>query len=254
MAAPVLTAATRRALASNITRWAIAPAAVAWITLAIARGTTSVFCLSPRENFLASFWFRLEAAAAGFSLSSWALYWPPMVVAMMLPLAAPAIRHVETATYMRRRNRSIACFVAGFIALWMAACIAASCGLAVLRAVVAAMPYANLWAALGFPLAALWQLSHTKERALFRCHLVAPLRSYGLGADVDAARAGLVHGLRCVHNCLPTMLLPMIGRHDLDALAVIFVILAAERYEPRPRNLQSAAALLLLGLKTALSP
>src|SRR5215471_4379204 len=50
-----------------------------------------------------------------------ALGWALMVVAMMLPLAIAPIWHVRERSFARRRGRSTALFVAGFVAVWLAA-------------------------------------------------------------------------------------------------------------------------------------
>jgi predicted metal-binding membrane protein len=99
-------------------------------------------------------------------------------------------------------------------------------------------------------LAAGWQLSAAKVRAVNRCHGTVPLRPWAPAAARDAIRFGLLHGTRCVRACLPVMVLPLAGGHGLGAMAAVFAILLAERARPKPQYRLSAIVLVLLGLMT----
>src|ERR1700722_6469024 len=47
--------------------------------------------------------------------------WGIMTLAMMPPLAIPLIRHVATRSFVVRRNRAIATFLAGVLVVWLLA-------------------------------------------------------------------------------------------------------------------------------------
>ena len=102
-------------------------------------------------------------------------------------------------------------------------------------------------------LAASWQLSAAKRRAVNRCHGTIALRPWPPEADRDAAGFGVLHGMRCVGACLPVMVLPMVGGFSLGAMAAVSAILLAERARDRPQYRLSAVVLLLLGLLTLTS-
>ena len=62
------------------------------------------------------------AAAATIAFAQWLL----MVVAMMVPLAAGAIRTTAARSLWRRRHRAIAAFLAGYLAPWAIAGVVVS--------------------------------------------------------------------------------------------------------------------------------
>jgi predicted metal-binding membrane protein len=116
------------------------------------------------------------------------------------------------------------------------------------RAGVAALGISAWAGLLGAVLAAAWQLSPAKTRALNRCHGTVPLRAFGRAADRDVAAFGLLHGRRCIAACAPLMVLPMLGGMSLAATAVIFILLLGERSQHFPQLDRSALILVLLGL------
>jgi predicted metal-binding membrane protein len=252
----ILTAAARRGLRSPIFRWSIAPALAAWSLLFVlaAQDRTLTLCLAPRATLLGGALAEIEARLAAIDPTRWTGEWTLMIVAMMFPLLVPAIGHVGTRSYAFRRERSVALFVAGYALTWAAAVTMASGALVVALSGLAVSGLATWGGLIGCALAALWQISAAKERAVNRCHGTVPLRPAGFAADQDAIRFGLLHGIRCVGACLPTMVLPLLGSHGVGAMAVIFAILLAERARQAPQYGLSAVVLLLLGLTTLMQP
>jgi predicted metal-binding membrane protein len=176
--------------------------------------------------------------------------WALMIAAMMFPLLGPMIGHVAVRSFAARRERSIGLFVAGYALTWLAAAALASVALVVARAGLSALGLAASAGLIGCGLAALWQVSSAKGRAVNRCHGTIALRPFGWAADRDAMRFGLLHGSRCVRACLATMVLPLAGGHGVGAMAVVFAILLAERARQFPQYALSALALVMLGLTT----
>jgi predicted metal-binding membrane protein len=247
---PVFTAQARRGLCSPTFRWSIAPALAAWLLLLALAGqdVALTICLSPRASILDGALADFAARLAALDPARWAGEWTLMIVAMMFPLLVPMIGYVAARSYAVRRERSVALFVAGYVLAWAAAAAVASVMLIAARSGLALLGVAPLAGLIGCALAALWQTSAAKARAVNRCHGTVPLRPAGLAADRDAMRFGLLHGSRCVRACLPTMVLPLLGSHGIAAMAVIFAILLAERARPMPQYGLSAVALLLLGV------
>jgi predicted metal-binding membrane protein len=251
--AALLTTAARQGLRSHAFRWAIAPAAAAWLALfAMAvEGLDPAFCLGPAVDPVHRLLAALNASFAGFDPTAAALGWILMLAAMMGPLLAPMVTYVAARSFVDRRDLAVGEFVAGYAVVWIVAAGVALVALLMLHALTLYAGVAAWSGCFGAATAALWQLSGRKRRALNRCHGVIPLRASGPAADWDSVRFGLLHGSRCVRACAPTMFLTMGGSHALMTMAVVFAVLLAERTSSRPRQSGAAALLLLTGLLSA---
>ena len=147
------------------------------------------------------------------SLPRLAFGWALMVIAMMLPLAIAPLRHVRERSFARRRTRSMLLFVAGFVALWMAAGV-------VLRTARVADGWSGAVSArrsgLRSPSRFVWQVSPAKQWCLNRCHQRPPLSAFGFAADADAVRFGVKNGAACAGACWALMLpMLLIGQGQL---------------------------------------
>ncbi len=165
----------------------------------------------------------------GQLLAGWAL----MVVAMMLPLAIAPLWQVRERSFARRRGRSAALFVAGFIAVWMVAGLILQ-PVALLARWVVPMPLACL--GLAIAVALLWQVSPAKQWCLNRCHQRPQLEAFGLAADLDAFRFGAWNGAACAGVCWALMLpMLLIGQGQLPAMMAVMLFGLAESLEdPAP--------------------
>lgn len=250
--APLLTAATREAPASPAFRFALLPAAAAWLVLLLAttRDLPLSLCLGV-ARFGANLAATFDAAARQAAPAQLAGEWALMVAAMMLPLAAPMVGHVAGRSFAFRRNRAALLFLASYLAIWLAAGPPALALLLLAKPALAATGLAGAAPLLGCAAAALWQASPAKARALNRRHGTIPLRARGFGADLDIVRFGLLHGRRCAASCLPLMLPVMLARHGPGTMALLLFLLLAERAQHRPPLRNSAALLLLLGVTAA---
>ena len=207
-------------------------------------------CLAPRASLLEGFFANMAAGFAAIAPARWAAEWVLMIVAMMFPLLVPMVRHVAARSFATQRERSVGLFVASYALVWLAAAALSSVALVALRAAFQAIDLAAWTGLICCALAAVWQLSAAKVRAVNRCHGTVALRPWAPHASRDAIGFGLLHGTRCVRACLPVMVLPLAGGHGLGAMAAVFAILLAERARPKPQYRLSAIILMLLGLMT----
>lgn len=130
------------------------------------------------------------------------MHWVVMTGAMMLPLLAPAAKHVHVRSFKRRRLRSQAFLVIGFLATWAAFGFGALALLLAATAWSGAGPWLCVAAMLG---AVIWQVSTQRARMMRRCRTAAPLRPHGVTADIDCAGYGASQALACSRTCLPAM-------------------------------------------------
>jgi predicted metal-binding membrane protein len=246
----LLTAGARSAISSPATRWLLAPAAFAWLCLLWLSGGehTLALCIAPRPTLFDGLVANLAAGFQSVDPVRWGIEWALMIVAMMFPLLVPMVRHVAARSFAARRERSVGLFVASYAMVWLAAAAASSVALVAARAGLQTLHLAPWAGLICCGVAAQWQVSAAKRRAINRCHGTVALRPWGRDADRDAIGFGMLHGTRCVRSCLPVMLLPLVGGYGLPAMAAIAAILLAERARDRPQYRLSAIALLLIGL------
>ena len=201
-------------------------------------------------------WSHPELAAAAVAAGAWALLlghaqhphgpgepylanlsgWTVMAVAMMVPGALADVRIVALSSMWPRRQRTIAVFLGSYVCVWIA------------FGVVAVAVAAEASVGVLLALAAAWELSAWKWRAVRRCHLIEALPPRGASADAACARAGLRYGWRCVVSCWPLMLAMAAAGHQAIALmALLTVVVAAEKIVVRSARLRGPAAALLAG-------
>jgi predicted metal-binding membrane protein len=190
-----------------------------------------------------------EPLSLASSLPAWrsgSVQWSLMVVAMMLPLVVPAIRSTARRSLWYRRNRAICGFLVGYVTPWLAL------GLAT-WAIVGAIGLedrhgSRALAAMGFGVAAAWQVTPVRLRAVWSCHRTAPLAPEGWRAGRDCLRYGWDIGERCVVSCWAMMLACVLAGHSLLSMTCVGVLGAVERYRPRPRQLVLTGVLVGLAV------
>jgi len=165
-----------------------------------------------------------------------------MVVAMMLPLTIPHVRHVAQSSLWRRRHRGIAGFLAGYVAVWMLAMMV------IVAALDAGSRLAEWRVVAGLVTAAavLWEVAPGRRRLLHRCGRTMPLAPRGWRADADCARFGLRSGASCVAVCWALMAACVVFAHSLPVMAVLFGVQLSGRYRRDPSP--ALAALAVLGI------
>ncbi|HXG82025.1 MAG TPA: DUF2182 domain-containing protein [Sphingomicrobium sp.] len=184
----------------------------------------------------------------------WALaaaMWTAMMVAMMLPSAAPAIllygrvhRHSRAAT-----SPPTVAFLAGYLTCWLVfSMVAAAVQLAI--AMPASLALDNRLASATLLIGAgLYQLSPLKDACLGRCRSPAQFlaRHYRPGAS-GAFRLGLFHGASCVGCCWLLMALLFVGGvMNLAWIAALTLLVAAEKLMPGGQWIARIAGGALIG-------
>ena len=162
--------------------------------------------------------------------------WATMMVAMMLPSAAPAI--LLYATVHRSSSAGTPptwAFLLGYLACWTGfAALAATLQLAIASPM--SMAVESRAASAGFLIAVgLYQLTPLKDACLGRCRSPAQFlaRHYFPGAW-GAARLGLLHGAFCVGCCWLLMALLFVGGvMNLLWIAALTLLVAAEKLLPK---------------------
>lgn len=164
-----------------------------------------------------------------------AAMWSAMMVAMMVPSAAPVI--LLYATVHRRSQDSppaTAAFLAGYLACWL--------GFSLLAAWLQVAATSPMSMALGSQIvsgtlliaAGLYQLSPLKDACLGRCRSPAQFlaRHYRPG-PTGAVRLGLLHGAYCLGCCWLLMaLLFVVGVMNIAWVAALTLLVAAEKLLP----------------------
>jgi predicted metal-binding membrane protein len=169
-----------------------------------------------------------------------------MAMAMMLPSTTESVRLAAALSLWRRRRLAIAEWIAGFIAVWLlsGAVILEGRELAIQQGLVRP---GELPVIIGLVLAAVWQLTPTKQRALNGCHRTRPLAPSGLKADRDCLLFGGTIGSDCVVSCGPMMAaMTFADRNQLIMMVGMTAVVLAERFRHRAPAINSAVALTLL--------
>jgi len=165
----------------------------------------------------------LQPGAVGLlaALAGWAL----MAVAMMAPVTLPAVRYVGFNSIRRRRQWAMTLYLAVYIGVWVAFGVLALTGAHLARERLGLDGRVLL--ALALAVAAGWQRTPGKRRALLRCHQTVPLPPVGRRADAGCARFALQQGWRCVMSCWALMAVMAVVGHSGHAGLVWMTALTA---------------------------
>ena len=178
--------------------------------------------------------------------------WSMMMVAMMLPAASPMIMMFAA---ISSRNGAAALmrtslFIAAYLGVWS---VASAAGALAQFAIYAVIAHGNVLSSPMFSSAALlgagvWQLTPLKHACLRRCRtplgfLITAWRPGARGAFVMGAR----HGTDCVLCCWALMAVMLgLGTMKLAVMAILTVLMVAEKVAPNGHRIGRAAALALL--------
>ncbi len=185
--------------------------------------------------------------------------WVVMMVAMMFPTAAPMILtfHLVQAGKHRRGEAFVSSwlFVAGYLLVWTLSGIAAFAGARGAEALAMRVTLSPAAAARvgGIVLiaAGVYQLTPLKELCLSKCRTpITFIMTSWRDGPTGAMRMGLLHGTWCLGCCwlLFVILFPL-GIMNIAAMAVVTLLVFAEKTLPRSRATTScvAAALIIYG-------
>jgi predicted metal-binding membrane protein len=183
--------------------------------------------------------------------------WFVMMAAMMLPAAAPMVL-----AYDRRALRADAtgAFAAAYLLAWL---VAGLVGYAAIEAVRPLHPGFLGWGSGGryaaggvIVLAGLYQLTPAKDECLRRCRdRRSFMQEHWRPGRVGALRMGLAHGGYCI-GCSWALMATLfaLGVMSLTWMALIALLIAAERLLDRRARLVAALVLVVLGAGVALAP
>lgn len=173
--------------------------------------------------------------------------WSLMVLAMMVPLVAASVRMVAARSLWRRRHRAVIAFLSSYVLLWS---VVGWATLAIVGRLVGSGG-SSLPATAALLLAAIWQATTLKQRALMACHRTAPLAPHGWRATRDCVDYGLLAGLRCVASCWAMMMACALAHHSVLVMATASAVAWSERstrISPRATSAALVACALLHAL------
>jgi len=204
-----------------------------------------------------------SSGAAPWEFSYWvimALMWWVMMIAMMVPSAAPMIllyarvhRHAQSSGQMDHTTVPTTAFVGGYLLAWLAFSLVATALQWSLEQVglmhTMMMWITNSTLSGSFLLAAgTYQLSPLKTVCLKHCRSPADFLSRHWRKDsIGALRMGLEHGLYCVGCCWFLMLLLFVGGiMNLVWIAGLAVFVLLEKLAPSGYWTGRASGLLII--------
>ena len=217
---------------------------VGWLDLAEAGRLFAQLCLSPGIPDLSGP-ARFTALAA---------MWFLMAVATMLPSAAPMVRtYCEIADTARGRGRRVVhplVFVAGYLAVWLAAACAFAALSVALQSGLAggARPLDGIAGAAVLAIAGLWQFSPVKDACLRKCRApFATLFGRWTNRSMGVLRLGAGQGLWCLGCCWALMLVMfVVGLMNIFWMALAGVFAIVEKQGRGKAASRVAGAILLV--------
>jgi len=249
------------AICRRPTFWAEACAAAAWAALAAgtvlawggggeAQGTAfthgALWICTLGAGGASTASSHVVAASGGASLSAASLLaaapmWALMSGAMMVPTATPGVRHVAVHSLYWRRRRATVEFLLAYLGVWLAFSVF------VLGALTSWAPTRSpLALPASLAVAALWQLTPYKWRALRACHRPSPLPPRGWRATAGTVRFGLLNGSACLASCWAIMTaVALTGSPALLWMAAATVLICLEKLNLKPRATARRVAVLL---------
>lgn len=232
------------------------PAVSLWLAAGARRALLTV--VLPLLAVAGAAWIiTVRSASDGMlTLGGFLLSWLIMMVAMMLPSAAPVVALYALAA-RRRVVAPVPVFVAGYLCVWTATGLPAY---AVAQALAEPLMNGESWVArlVGGTLvaAALYQLTPLKDACLRRCR--SPLSFYlartgGLTRWHQSFAAGAQHGLYCLGCCWALMaVLVAVGGMQLGWALALALVISAEKLLPSGRLVVSLTAVATAGLGAGL--
>lgn len=202
----------------------------------------------------------------GMAAPLFLLMWTVMMVAMMLPAAAPMVVTFHRVQAGRRQRGSgfvsTWIFVAGYLTVWTMAGVGAFAAAVGAEAIARRTGLASADAAriggMLIVLAGLYQVTPWKGACLTRCRtpMMFIVTSWRDG-NGGAFRMGVAHGAYCLGCCwLLFLILFPLGVMNIAAMAAITVVVTAEKTLPFARGIARivAMALIAYGIAVLIEP
>jgi len=196
-----------------------------------------------------------EPLSAGYLFPAFAM-WAVMMVAMMVPSAAPMFllhARIDRSPGLAARRLNSLLFLLGYAIVWAVFSVAAALVQALLvrsgtaPAATLAIGSKTVAAAL-LLLAAAYELTAAKAACLGKCQapLLFVLNHWKPGA-AGAFRLGVLHGLYCLGCCWALMLLLFVGGvMNLAWVALLGIVIVGEKLAPPHWHANLFAALVLI--------
>jgi predicted metal-binding membrane protein len=180
------------------------------------------------------------AVDPGAQIPSWLL----MSLAMALPAALPAAQYVATNSFRRSRSSAVTVFLAVYLLVWLSSGLPAAFVVPPIRG----LPARTLFA-IALAVAAGYELTPFKRRALNRCHRGTPLPPTGVRRVGAVARFGWLNASGCVATCWPAMFATSIAPvAQPPAMAGFTLAMTYERLTRSPRTARRRIAASYLAI------
>lgn len=155
--------------------------------------------------------------------------WGVMVGAMKLPMLADVLIQIRTRSFRCNLNAALLLSTIGYLIVWG---LFGILFLGVALTLRIAAPHEVLpFVCLCF-VAALWQCSPWKQRALNRCHRRRSFSAFAPSAHWQTLRIGAEHGIWCVATCWAAMLLALLAPdHHLPVMVMVAILHWCERMD-----------------------
>jgi predicted metal-binding membrane protein len=213
-----------------------------WIALAAGYGSHPESA-NGRHVAHGDHWLHDHGEAVGTSsgviaaLPAWAL----MSIAMMTPATLPAVRHVGFNSVRRRRQWAMALYVGAYSTVWLAFGLVALAAAQLARTTLGLEDTVLLALALG--VAAGWQLTRWKRRAIYACRRTVPLPPRWPRAELGCMRFALRQGLRGVESCWALMaVMAVVGHSSIVLMVALTALVVVEEQTFVGRRLLSPSA------------
>ena len=249
MAEPLEAALRRHRLLTLIALATLAALAWAWLLSGAGMDMGIIASLAPFPHQGAP----TMAMPASYALLT-AMWWV-MMVAMMLPSAAPTILlYARAARHGGIARPPVATFLFGYLAVWgLFSCLAAGLQLLLQREMLVtgmAMASASRWFSAALLIGAgLYQFSPLKDRCLSRCRNPALFIAQHQRPGVTGAlRLGIIHGAFCAGCCWGLMAILFVGGvMNIAWVAILALLVAAEKLLPGGKTIARLIGALLIG-------
>lgn len=199
-----------------------------------------------------------DMGSSGISMGAAAFVagWLVMMVAMMLPAAAPVVG-VYAMAARRGVVAAVPVFLSGYLAVWAVSALPAyAVSGAVSEPLADGAPWMSRLVAATLLVTGAYQLSPLKAACLRHCQ--SPMafflaRRRSLASPRAAFAAGAGHGLRCLGCCWALMaLLIVVGGMQLGWALVLAAVITVEKLGPRGLAVSRVTALAALALAAGL--
>lgn len=194
--------------------------------------------------------------SVGYSYLSALAMWAAMVLAMMLPAAAPMLLvYIDIGDAAAARGMTIASpafLVGGYASIWLLFSAAAAALQASLPNIAGVPPSSPILAAALLVGAGLYQFSPIKRSCLSKCRRpMTYFMAHWTGNRLGVFRMGLTQGMLCLGCCWALMTLGLAaGFMNILWMAMLAVAMVLEKIIPRPAPFTRVlgAGLLIAGI------